>query len=70
MRVNYLQMAGHNIGWEHCHIIEKFHFLSALANAKEMSPYNATFEDGYRVAVIIDAMRKSSRLGKRIEISF
>ena len=62
--------SGHNIGWEHCHIIEKFHFLDAVANGKEISPYNATFEDGYRVAVIIDAMRKSSRSGKRIELSF
>ncbi len=62
--------SGHNIGWEHCHIIEKFHFLDAIANNKQMSPYNATFEDGYRVAVIIDAMRKSSQSGKRIELSF
>ena len=61
---------GHNIGWEHCHIIEKFHFLDAVANGKPMNPYNATFEDGYRVAVIIDAMRKSSRSGQRIELSF
>lgn len=62
--------SGHNIGWEHCHIIEKFHFLDAIANGKEMSPYNATFEDGYRVAVIIDAMRESNRLGKKFEVSF
>lgn len=61
---------GHNIGWEHCQIIEKFHFLDAVAHGEEMSPYNATFEDGYRVAVIIDAMRKSSHSGKRIELSF
>lgn len=61
---------GHNIGWEHCHIIDKFHFLDAVANDKEMSPYIATFEDGYRVAVIIDAMRKSSRSGQRIKLSF
>jgi len=60
--------SGHNIGWEHCHIIEKFHFLDAVANNREMSPYNATFEDGYRVAVIIDAMRKSSRSGQRVEL--
>jgi len=60
--------SGHNIGWEHCHIIEKFHFLDAVAKNKEMSPYNATFDDGYRVAVIIDAMRKSSRSGQRIEL--
>jgi len=61
---------GHNIGWEHSHIIEKFYFLDAIANNKEMSPYNATFEDGYRVAVIINAMRKSNQLGEKIEITF
>ena len=61
---------GHNIGWEHCQIIEKFHFLDAVANDKRMCPYNATFEDGYRVAVIIDAMRQSSTQGKRIAISY
>ena len=61
---------GHNIGWEHCHIIEKFHFLDAVANDKPLSPYNATFEDGYRVAAIIDAMRRSSRSGQRIELEY
>ncbi len=61
---------GHNLGWEHCHIIEKFHFLDAVANSRDLSPYQATFEDGYRVAVIIDAMRKSSRSGQRIELRF
>jgi predicted dehydrogenase len=61
---------GHNLGWEHCQIIEKFHFLDAVAHGKPLSPYNATFEDGYRVAVIIDAMRKSSRTGERIAIQF
>ncbi len=61
---------GHNIGWEHCHIIEKFHFLDAVANNKPMSPYNATFEDGYRVAAIIVAMREASKTGQRVELSF
>ncbi len=61
---------GHNIGWEHAQIIEKFHFLDAVAHGKPLSPYNATFEDGYRVAVIIDAMRKSSRTGQRVPLRF
>ena len=60
--------SGHNLGWEHGQIIEKFHFLDAVAHGKPLSPYNATFEDGYRVAVIIDAMRKSSRTGERVQI--
>ncbi|HQO33657.1 MAG TPA: Gfo/Idh/MocA family oxidoreductase [bacterium] len=62
--------SGHNLGWEHCHIIEKFHFLDAVANDKPLSPYTATFEDGYKVAVIIDAMRTSSRNGQRIPLNF
>ena len=58
---------GHNLGWEHGQIIEKFHFLDAVGNGKPLNPNNATFEDGYRVAVIIDAMRRSSASGKRVE---
>jgi predicted dehydrogenase len=61
---------GHNLGWEHGHIIEKLHFLDAVANDKEPSPHVATFEDGYRVAAIIDAMRKSSLSGERVELVF
>ena len=61
---------GHNLGWEHGQIIEKFHFLDAIAHGRPLSPYNATFEDGYRVAVIIDAMRKSSCTGQRVRIEY
>ena len=62
--------SGHNIGWEHCHIIEKFHFLDSVANDKPLSPFQATFEDGYRVAAIIDAMRRSSETGQRMAIAY
>ncbi len=62
--------SGHNLGWEHGHIIEKFHFLDAVANQKELSPFQATFEDGYRVAAIIDAMRRSSQTGQRVEMRY
>jgi predicted dehydrogenase len=59
---------GHNIGWEHAQIIEKYHFLDAVVHGQPLSPYNATFEDGYRVAAIIDAMRRSSTTGKRVDV--
>ena len=61
---------GHNLGWEHAQIIEKFHFLDAVAHDKPLNSCTATFEDGYRVAVIIDAMRQSSRTGQRVPIAF
>jgi hypothetical protein len=35
-----------------------------------LSPTSATFEDGYRVAVVIDAMRKSSDSGQRVAIQY
>ena len=61
---------GHNLGWEHCQIIEKFHFLDAVAHDRPLSPHQATFEDGYRVAVIIDAMRRSSASGQRVQVNY
>ncbi len=61
---------GHNLGWEHLQIIEKFHFLKAIAHGEPLYASQATFDDGYRVAVIIDAMRKSSLSGARIAVTF
>jgi predicted dehydrogenase len=61
---------GHNLGWEHSHIIEKFHFLKAVAHGEPLCDRQATFDDGYRVAVIIDAMRRSSLSGSRIAVTF
>jgi predicted dehydrogenase len=62
--------SGHNLGWEHGQIIEKFHFLDAVAHDRPLHPCQATFEDGYRVTVLIDAMRRSSRTGQRIAPNF
>ena len=53
-----------------CRKLTKFHFLDAVAKGRKMDPRNATFEDGYRVAVIIDAMRKASLSGARINLAF
>jgi predicted dehydrogenase len=61
---------GHNLGWEHSHIIEKFHFLDAVTHDCPLMPCLATFEDGYRVALIIAAMRESSRSGRRVELNY
>ncbi len=57
---------GHTLGWEHAHIIEKAQFLGGIASGANMSSCLATFEDGYRVSVIIAAMKESSRSGKRV----
>ena len=51
--------------WEHSFIQEIHHLLGAFANHSPVAPHGATFEDGYRVAEVCDAMVRSSDSGAR-----
>ena len=61
---------GHMIGWEHTFIHEITHLLDAIVNDRDIAPYGATFEDGYKTAVICDAILKSADTGRRIFIRY
>jgi len=62
---------GHIIGWEHLFVHELHHFIDAVVNDKEVGPHAATFEDGYRAAVICDAVLQSAANGgARVEIRY
>lgn len=61
---------GHIIGWEHTFIHEIAHLLEAIVKDTDVAPYGATFEDGYRNAVICDAILDSAREGRRLEIVY
>jgi len=61
---------GHMIGWEHSFIHELTHFLDCVANDKDVAPYGATFEDGYKSTVISDAILKSAADRRHIDIKF
>ncbi|MDQ3701389.1 MAG: Gfo/Idh/MocA family oxidoreductase [Chloroflexota bacterium] len=61
---------GHIIGWEHTFVHELAHLLDAIVNDKDVAPYGATFEDGYKNAVICDAIAQSAREGRRVEIAY
>jgi predicted dehydrogenase len=54
---------GHIIGWEHTFVHELTHFLDAIAHNRDVAPYGATFEDGYRAAVVCDAILESAAHG-------
>jgi len=58
---------GHNLGWEHGHTIGIAQFLRALIDQQPLPSQAASFDDGYRVAAIIDALRQSSRTGQRVQ---
>jgi predicted dehydrogenase len=61
---------GHIIGWEHTFVHEIAHLLDCIANDKAVAPYAATFEDGYRNAVISDAILRSADEGRRVGIEY
>jgi predicted dehydrogenase len=61
---------GHMIGWEHAFVHEFHHFFDAIVNHKEVAPYGATFVDGYRNAVICDAIVASGQSGRAVDIKY
>jgi predicted dehydrogenase len=61
---------GHIIGWEHSFVHEITHLLDAIVNNKDVAPYGATFEDGYKNAVICDAILASASNGQTVNIKY
>lgn len=59
---------GHIIGWEHTFVHEIAHLLDAIANNRDVAPLGATFDDGYRNALVCDAILRSAEEGRRVEI--
>jgi predicted dehydrogenase len=61
---------GHIIGWEHTFVHEIHHLLDAIVNNKSIAPYGADFLDGYKNAVICDAILKSAEVKKQVDIKY
>jgi predicted dehydrogenase len=61
---------GHIIGWEHTFVHELHHFFGAIFGKNKVEPYGATFVDGYRNAVICDAILKSAKSGRGVDIKY
>jgi predicted dehydrogenase len=61
---------GHNAGWEYGHVHALHHFLDCVGNDKPVAPYAATFEDGYRIQVIMKAIVDSSASGRTINLEY
>jgi predicted dehydrogenase len=63
----YWWPGSHNLGWEHGTINMVAGVLENMAAGKHLQPV-ATFCDGYKTAVIVDAIRRSAKTGKRIDL--
>ncbi|MBI1255901.1 MAG: gfo/Idh/MocA family oxidoreductase [Chloroflexi bacterium] len=61
---------GHIIGWGETFVHEFHHFFNAIINGDPVNPLGATFEDGYRTAVVSDAILKSAETGRQVDIQY
>ncbi len=52
---------GHMLGWEHHHCHTIFHFFNCVANNLAVAPWGATFEDGLKVQLVLDALQRSEK---------
>jgi predicted dehydrogenase len=59
---------GHSIGWGDSFVHELRHFLGSVASQRSVRPHGADFEDGYRCALICDAILDAARGGMRREV--
>jgi predicted dehydrogenase len=59
---------GHVLGWEHSFVHQWRDFLEAVSEGRPVPPRQASFEDGWRAAVLCEAIHSSAREGRRIEI--
>jgi predicted dehydrogenase len=58
---------GHIIGWEHTFVHEITHLLDCIVNDGAVAPIGADFVDGYRNAVICDAILESAASRRQVD---
>jgi len=59
--IKYWWPPGHMLGWEHQHCHTIFHFVNCIAKDLDVAPWGATFEDGLKCQLVLDALQKSEK---------
>jgi predicted dehydrogenase len=59
---------GHILGWEHTFVHQWREFLVSLVEGADLSPHQASFEDGYRAAVVCDAISDAAESGSAVDV--
>lgn len=59
---------GHIIGWADTFVHEVAHLLDCIVNDKDVAPNGATFEDGYRAALVCDAILESAAKKRQVDV--
>jgi predicted dehydrogenase len=58
------------VGWRDCFYHQAHHMLAAVAGDTTIGPIGATFEDGYKVAEIVDTILHSAETGRIQDVIF
>jgi predicted dehydrogenase len=58
------------VGWRDGFFHQAHHMLKVLAQNGEVGPIGATFEDGYKVAEIVDTIIRSGQSGRAEDVKF
>jgi predicted dehydrogenase len=59
---------GHILGWEHTFVHQLAHLVQAIASEGKVPPLAADFRDGYRNALVCDALLATARTGRRVNV--
>lgn len=59
---------GHMLGWEHHHCHTVFHFINCIVNNLDIGPWGASFDDGLKVQLVLDALVRSNDNKKWVEV--
>ncbi len=68
--MRYWWPPGHIVGWGDTFTHEVVHLLEAIAEDRDVAPYGATFEDGYRASEVSDAIVRSSAESCRVSLAY
>ncbi|MFI5419448.1 MAG: Gfo/Idh/MocA family protein [Nitrososphaerales archaeon] len=61
---NFWPNQGVGFAWQYSFVTELNHYVECVADDKPLGPIGATFEDGYRAMLIMDAISESARTEK------
>lgn len=57
------------IGWEHSYVNELAHYVNCISEGRAIGPEGATFLDGYRNCLVMDAMAESAERERWVSVS-
>lgn len=60
---------GGGFGWDHAFVNEVHHFTNCIVNDKPVEPAGATFLDGYRNCLVMDAIAESASTDRWIHVA-